>query len=289
MRIVTLAATQFACSWDLAANADRAEALLRQAAGAGAQVILIQELFATPYFCITQRPEYFKLAQPMAGHPLIARFADLAKELGVVLPLSYFEAAGQAFFNSCAMIDADGRVLGNYRKSHIPQGPGYEEKYYFSPGDTGFRVWDTLFGRIGVGICWDQWFAECARSMALMRAEMLLYPTAIGSEPPSPGYDSQPHWEMVMRGHAAGNIMPVMASNRIGREVAPEGRDVRFYGSSFIADHRGQLLAKAGRTDEAVITAMIDLDLVADLRASWGIFRDRRPGLYTTQNSLDGA
>lgn len=288
MRQVTLAATQFACSWDLAKNVDKAELLVRQAAAAGAQVILIQELFATPYFCITQRPEYFKLAQPMAGHPLISRFSDLTKELGVVLPLSYFEAAGQAFFNSMAMIDADGRVLGNYRKSHIPQGPGYEEKFYFSPGDTGFKVWDTAFGRIGVGICWDQWFAEAARSMALMGAEMLLYPTAIGSEPPNPEYDSQPHWEMVMRGHAAGNIMPVMASDRIGHEVAPEGRDVTFYGSSFISDHSGQVLAKAGREEEAVVIATIDLTAVADLRASWGIFRDRRPNLYTALHGVDG-
>lgn len=288
MRTVTLAATQFACSWDLPANADRAEALVRAAAAKGAQVILIQELFATPYFCITQRPEYFELAQPMAGHPLIARFARLAAELGVVLPLSYFEAAGPAFFNSVAMIDADGQVLGNYRKSHIPQGPGYEEKYYFSPGDTGFRVWDTAFGRIGVGICWDQWFAEAARSMALQGAEMLLYPTAIGSEPPNPAYDSQPHWEMVMRGHAAANIMPVLASNRIGREVAPEGRDVTFYGSSFISDHAGQLLVKAGRDTEEVILATVDLDAVAELRRTWGIFRDRRPALYSALNGMDG-
>ncbi|RUS60039.1 N-carbamoylputrescine amidase [Pseudorhodobacter sp. E13] len=288
MRPVTLAATQFACSWDLPANADSAEALVRKAAGQGAQVILIQELFATPYFCITQRPEYFKLAAPMAGHPLIARFADLARELGVVLPLSYFEKAGQAHFNALAMIDADGRVLGNYRKSHIPQGPGYEEKFYFSPGDTGFRVWDTAFGRIGVGICWDQWFAEAARAMALMGAEMLLYPTAIGSEPASPGYDSQPHWDMVMRGHAAGNILPVMASNRIGQEVAPEGVAVDFYGSSFIADHQGQHLAQASRNREEVITATIDLAAVAALRESWGIFRDRRPALYGRLNGLDG-
>lgn len=288
MRTVTLAATQFACSWDLPANADRAEALVRAAAAKGAQVILIQELFATPYFCITQRPEYFELAQPMAGHPLIARFARLAAELGVVLPLSYFEAAGPAFFNSVAMIDADGQVLGNYRKSHIPQGPGYEEKYYFSPGDTGFRVWDSAFGRIGVGICWDQWFAEAARSMALQGAEMLLYPTAIGSEPPNPAYDSQPHWEIVMRGHAAANIMPVLASNRIGREVAPEGRDVTFYGSSFISDHAGQLLVKAGRDTEEVILATVDLDAVAELRRTWGIFRDRRPALYSALNGMDG-
>ncbi len=289
MRQITLAAPQFACDWDLPANADKAEAMVREAAAQGAQVILIQELFATPYFCITQRPEYFDLAAPMEGHPLIARFADLARDLGVVLPLSYFERAGPAFFNSMAMIDADGRVLGNYRKSHIPQGPGYEEKFFFSPGDTGFRVWQTAFGRIGVGICWDQWFAECARAMALQGAEVILYPTAIGSEPPSPGYDSQPHWEMVMRGHAAGNILPVMAANRIGREVAPEGVEVTFYGSSFIADHQGQLLAKASRDRAEIITATVDLEAIADLRRSWGIFRDRRVDLYSSVQTLSGA
>lgn len=288
MRTVTVAATQFACSWDLSANADRAEALVRAAHAQGAGVVLIQELFAAPYFCITERAEYFRLAAEAEGHPLIARFADLARELGVVLPLSFFERAGPAFFNSMAMIDADGRVQGIYRKSHIPQGPGYEEKYYFSPGDTGFRVWDTAAGRIGVGICWDQWFPEAARAMALMGAEMILYPTAIGSEPPAPGYDSQPHWETVMRGHAAANIVPVIASNRIGRETAPEGTWVDFYGSSFIADHRGQLLAKAGRAEEAVVTASLDLDAIADLRASWGLFRDRRVDLYGALGSLTG-
>ena len=288
MRNVTVAATQFACSWDLPANADRADALVRQAAGQGAQVILVQELFAAPYFCITQRPEYFAMAQPMPGHPLIARFSALARELSVVLPCSYFERAGQAFFNSVAMIDADGRVLGNYRKTHIPQGPGYEEKYYFAPGDTGYKVWETAFGRIGVGICWDQWFPECARAMALMGAEMLLYPTAIGSEPPAPGYDSQPHWEMVMRGHAAANIMPVIASNRIGREVAPEGRDVTFYGSSFIADQTGALVAKASRDAEEVVLGRFDLNAIAALRGSWGLFRDRRPETYGVVATLDG-
>ena len=288
MRPITLAASQFACSWDLPANADHAEALTRQAAAAGAQVVLIQELFATPYFCISQRPEYFDLALPFENHPLIARFADLARELGVVLPCSYFERAGQAYFNSIAMIDADGQVLGNYRKTHIPQGPGYEEKYYFSPGDTGYRVWDTAMGRIGVGICWDQWFPECARAMVLQGAEVLLYPTAIGSEPPAPDYDSQPHWEICMRGHAGCNIVPLVASNRIGREVAPEGREVTFYGSSFIADHTGQLLAKAGRDEEAVILATVDLDAIADLRRSWGIFRDRRPETYGAVATLAG-
>ncbi len=206
----------------------------------------------------------------------------------MVLPCSYFESAGPAHFNSVVMIDANGQVLGNYRKSHIPQGPGYEEKYYFSPGDTGFRVWQTAFGCIGLGICWDQWFPEAARAMALMGAEILLYPTAIGSEPQSPGYDSQPHWEMVMRGHAAANILPVVASNRIGREVAPEGVEIAFYGSSFITDHTGGLLAKAGRDAEAVVTATVDLDTIADLRRSWGLFRDRRVDLYGKMGGLDG-
>lgn len=288
MRNLTVAATQFACSWDLPANLDTAETLIRQAAADGARLILIQELFAAPYFCIEQRTEYFALAQPFAGNPLIARFADLARELGVVLPCPYFERAGQAFFNSCAMIDADGRVLGNYRKTHIPQGPGYEEKYYFSPGDTGYKVWDTAAGKVGLAICWDQWFPECARAMALMGAEVLLYPTAIGSEPPAPDYDSQPHWEACMRGHAGANIMPVVASNRIGREVAPGGRDLTFYGSSFIADHAGQIVAKASRDAQEVITASFDLDKIADLRATWGLFRDRRPETYGAVATLDG-
>jgi N-carbamoylputrescine amidase len=288
MRPVTLAATQFACSWDLPKNADAAERAIRAAAAKGAQVILVQELFEAPYFCIEERPEYFRLARPAEGHPLIAQFSSLARELGVVLPCSFFERAGPAHFNSCAMIDADGRVLGVYRKSHIPQGPGYEEKFYFSPGDTGFKVWDTAFARIGLGICWDQWFPEAARAMALMGAEVLLYPTAIGSEPPDPDHDSQPHWEVVMRGHAGANFVPVVASNRIGREVAPGGRDVTFYGSSFIADHMGQLLAKASRDQEEVLTATVDLQAIADLRAGWGLFRDRRPDLYRAVATLDG-
>lgn len=288
MRPVTLAATQFACTWDLAANVDAAERAIRAAAAQGAQVILIQELFEAPYFCIEERAEYFALARPADGHPLITRFLALARELGVVLPCSFFEKAGQAHFNSAAMIDADGRMLGLYRKSHIPQGPGYEEKYYFSPGDTGFRVWDTAFGRIGLGICWDQWFPEAARIMALMGAEVLLYPTAIGSEPPSPGYDSRPHWEMAMRGNAAANILPVVASNRIGTETAPGGTAVTFYGSSFISDHTGQMLAQAGRDDPAVLTATVDLDAIAALRASWGLFRDRRVDLYRAIGTLDG-
>lgn len=289
MRQITLSATQFACSWDLPANADAAERVIRAAAAQGAQVILVQELFEAPYFCSEERPEYFALARPAEGHPLIARFQALARELGVVLPCSFFERAGQAHFNSLAMVDADGRMLGIYRKSHIPQGPGYQEKYYFSPGDTGFRVWDTAFGRIGAAICWDQWFPEAARAMALMGAEMLLYPTAIGSEPAAPGYDSQKHWEMAMRGHAAANILPVVASNRIGTERAPGGTEVTFYGSSFIADPSGQVLTQAGRSDEAVLTATVDLDQIAALRAGWGLFRDRRVDLYGTLAHLDGS
>ena len=288
MRHVTIAATQFACSWDLPSNADKAEALIRRAAGQGANVVLVQELFGSPYFCIEQRAEYFALAQPMHAHPLIARFASLARELGVVLPCSYFERAGQAHFNALALIDADGRVMGNYRKTHIPQGPGYEEKFYFSPGDTGFRVWDTAFGRIGAGICWDQWFPECARSMALMGAELLLYPTAIGSEPAAPGYDSQPHWEITMRGHAAANLVPVVASNRIGTERAPGGTEVVFYGSSFIADPSGAVVARAGRDEEDVLVHRFDLDAIAAQRAGWGLFRDRRPATYGALATLDG-
>jgi N-carbamoylputrescine amidase len=205
--------------------------------------------------------------------------------LNVVLPIPFFERSGQAHFNSVAIADADGRVLGVYRKSHIPQGPGYEEKFYFSPGDTGFRVWDTAAGRIGVGICWDQWFPEAARAMALMGAELLLYPSAIGTEPPDPAWDSQPHWETTMRGHAAANLMPLVASNRIGPE--PQGdREVSFYGSSFIAGPTGQLLAKASRDREETVLATVDFDACAATRRGWGLFRDRRPELYGRLGSL---
>ncbi|MDK3072799.1 N-carbamoylputrescine amidase [Sedimentitalea sp. JM2-8] len=287
MRDVTFAVTQFAVAPDMATNLDRAEDLIRRAAGRGAQVILLQELFAAPYFCKIQDPAHFATALPYRENPILSRFSALARELGVVLPVSFFEKAGQSHFNSLAMLDADGRDLGLYRKSHIPQGPGYEEKFYFSPGDTGFRVWETAFGRLGVGICWDQWFPETARAMALMGAEALLYPTAIGSEPPAPGYDSQPHWEMTMRGHAAANIMPVMAANRIGQE-RQRNTEVTFYGSSFVSNETGQIVEKADRETEAVILASFDLDAVAELRASWGVFRDRRPDLYGAIMGMDG-
>ncbi|MCW1986702.1 UNVERIFIED_ORG: N-carbamoylputrescine amidase [Sphingomonas sp. R1F5B] len=287
MRPVTVAATQFACTWDLAANLDRAEMLVREAAAQGAQVVLLQELFEAPYFCADERPDHFALARPWAGNPVIARFADLAAELGVVLPISFFESVGGAHFNTLAMIDADGTELGLYRKSHIPQGPGYREKYFFAPGDTGFQVWDTAFGRIGAGICWDQWFPECARALALQGAELILYPTAIGSEPAFPGYDSQPHWQRVMQGHAGANMVPVIASNRVGFETNQDG-DITFYGSSFITDQFGAVVAQAPRQGEAVITASFDLDEIAPQRAGWGLFRDRRPELYGVLGTYGG-
>jgi N-carbamoylputrescine amidase len=289
MRNVTLAATQFACSWDTRMNVAKAKDLVRAAAGAGADVVLIQELFETPYFCQDQLAEHFALARPFDGHPLIAEMSFLAKELGVVLPVSFFELAGFAHFNSLAMIDADGSVLGLYRKSHIPDGPGYQEKFYFTPGDTGFKVWRTKAGVLGCGICWDQWFPECARAMALMGAEVLLYPTAIGSEPPpAPPVDSRDHWRRVMQGHAGANYVPLVASNRIGVEKGRQG-EMTFYGSSFIAGPTGEIAAELGREGEGFVTATFDLDAIAQARASWGLFRDRRPDLYGILQSHDGS
>jgi N-carbamoylputrescine amidase len=288
MRQVTLAATQMACGTDRAANVANARKLVREAKAKGAQVVLIQELFETPYFCKDQTAKHFSLAEPFEKNPLIGEFSTLARELDVVLPVSYFERANNAHFNSLAMIDADGTVLGNYRKSHIPDGPGYQEKFYFNPGDTGFKVWRTRYGAIGTGICWDQWFPEAARAMALMGAEILVYPTAIGSEPPpAPSVDSSAHWRRVMQGHAGANYMPLIASNRIGREVG-ETCEITFYGTSFIAGPTGEILADAGRGAEAVITATVDLDAIKAARNSWGMFRDRRPELYEPLMSLDG-
>ena len=276
MREVTFAALQWACG--APGSLDAAERLARAAAAEGAQVILMPELFETPYFCKTQETKLLGLARPFEGHAVIERFAALARELGVVLPVSFYEAEGNAAFNSLAVIDADGAVLGLYRKSHIPQGPGYEEKFYFSPGDTGFRVWDTAHGRLGFGICWDQWFPEAARAMALMGAEALLYPIAIGSEPAEPLYDSRPHWETVMRGHAGANMVPVVAANRIGEE-AQRDVEMSFYGGSFIAGSTGDLLSEAGG-GEGMALASVDLGAAAEARRAWGLFRDRRPDLY---------
>ena len=287
MRNVTLAATQMACGKDRTASLDNAERLIRRAVAVGANIILIQELFETPYFCQDQLPAHFELAQPVEGNEGIARFQGLARELNVIVPFSFFERANQAYFNSVAMIDAGGEMLGVYRKTHIPDGIGYQEKYYFNPGDTGFRVWETRFGKIGVGICWDQWFPETARCLVLGGAEVLLYPTAIGTEPQFPEWDSSGHWQRVMQGHAAANMVPLVASNRIGKEMGANS-EMTFYGSSFIADETGTLVATADRTSEAVLTHTFDLDAIRNLRAQWGFFRDRRPEHYGALVTMDG-
>lgn len=284
---LTLAATQFACSTDAATNLASAERVVREAARRGARVVLLQELFETPYFCKDHLASHFSLARPVDGNPVLGRFQALARELEVVLPFSFFERANNAYFNSLAMIDADGRLLGVYRKSHIPEGPGYHEKYYFSPGDTGFRVWNTRYGVLGAGICWDQWFPEAARCMALQGAEVLLYPTAIGSEPHDASIDSRDHWQRCMQGHAAANLMPLVASNRIGVERGQKYQ-MTFYGSSFIAGPSGEKLVEADRDAEAVLTATVDLEAVRAQRHAWGVFRDRRPELYGPILTLDG-
>jgi N-carbamoylputrescine amidase len=286
MREVTVAATQMACGPDRDSNLATAERLVRRAAQSRAQVVLLQELFESVYFCKEQAPAHFSRAYPFEGNPLLARMSRLAAELGVVLPISFFERANNTYFNSLAMIDADGRVMGVYRKSHIPDGPGYQEKYYFTPGDTGFRIWNTRFGCIGVGICWDQWFPEAARAMAVMGADLLLYPSAIGSEPQDASLDSREHWRRAMQGHSACNCMPVIASNRVGHEVGQHSA-VTFYGTSFITDATGGIIAELGQ-EEGVITATFDLDDLATARASWGLFRDRRPDLYLPLLTLDG-
>ncbi|EGQ8068947.1 N-carbamoylputrescine amidase [Vibrio parahaemolyticus] len=284
-KVVKFAALQLTKSWDLEENLAKAKKAIREAAKNGANVILPQELFAAPYFCKKQEAKYFELAEETANSHLIQEISALAKELGVVIPVSYFEKAGNTFFNSLVMIDADGTVLDNYRKSHIPDGPGYSEKYYFSPGDTGFKVWQTKFGKFGAGICWDQWFPELARSLALHGAEAIFYPTAIGSEPQDPTLDSRDHWQRTMQGHSAANLVPVIASNRVGTEV-DDGIETTFYGSSFITDHTGAKIAEAPREGETIIYAEIDLAATAKARHAWGLFRDRRPDLYTSVGKL---
>ncbi|EGQ8921531.1 N-carbamoylputrescine amidase [Vibrio parahaemolyticus] len=284
-KVVKFAALQLTKSWDLEENLAKAKKAIREAAQNGANVILPQELFAAPYFCKKQEAKYFELAEETANSHLIQEMSALAKELGVVIPVSYFEKAGNTFFNSLVMIDADGTVLDNYRKSHIPDGPGYSEKYYFSPGDTGFKVWQTKFGKFGAGICWDQWFPELARSLALHGAEAIFYPTAIGSEPQDPTLDSRDHWQRTMQGHSAANLVPVVASNRVGIEV-DDGIETTFYGSSFITDHTGAKIAEAPREGETIIYAEIDLAATAKARHAWGLFRDRRPDLYTSVGKL---
>lgn len=288
MTTITVAATQTWCTWNEAETLDRVETLVRRAASQGAQIVLPQELFAAPYFCRDELQKHFALAQPIDGHPVVERFRRLAAELKVAMPVSVFERANNAYYNSIAMVDADGSLLGVYRKSHIPDGPGYEEKFYFNPGDTGFKVWKTRYGVVGCGICWDQWYPETARCMALMGADVLLYPTAIGSEPQDGGLDSQAHWTRVMQGHAGANLVPLVASNRIGTEDG-ERFSQTFYGSSFIAGPTGELVAQAGRTEEEVLVARFDLDAIRAQRASWGVFRDRRPDLYGPILTYDGS
>lgn len=289
MAIVTLAAAQFASTWDRAANVAKAKALVRRAAADGANIVLLPELFETPYFCQDQSADHFALARPFADNPFIAEFAALAGELSVVLPLSFFERAHNAYYNALAVIDADGRVLGRYRKSHIPDGPGYQEKFYFRPGDTGFQVWKTRYGTIGCAVCWDQWFPEAARIMALKGADALFYPTTIGSEPPpAPPVDSRDHWRRAMQGHAAANYIPLVAANRVGLEKGQAG-ELRFYGSSFIAGPTGEIVAELGRDEEGVVAAGFDFAEIAKMRASWGLFRDRRPDLYASITTADGS
>jgi len=285
---LSLAAIQMSMSDSRIDNVSKAERLVRQAASDGAKIILIPELFEGEYFCKEQDAQNQQRAQTIDENLTVSHFQKVAAELNVVLPLSVYERAGNALFNTVVMVDADGSQMGVYRKSHIPDGPGYSEKFYFSPGDTGFRVWATRHGRIGVGICWDQWFPEAARAMALQGAECILYPTAIGSEPQEPTWDSSRHWQRVMQGHAAANLMPVMAANRIGREVQNR-TEINFYGSSFIADNTGALVAEAGRDTEEVIHATFDRSALSTLRSSWGLFRDRRPELYGALLTLDGS
>ena len=278
-KTVTVAATQMSCSRDSEANINNAKKLIIKAASEGAQIILIQELFESVYFCCLNKTEEFNMARPFENNPLLQEMAELAKELSVVLPISFFEKDNNTFYNSLSVIDADGSISAPYRKSHIPDGPGYEEKYYFHPGNTGFKVFETQYAKIGVGICWDQWFPEAARIMALNGAELLFYPTAIGSEPDTPELDSRDSWQIVMQGHSAANTLPVIASNRIGTEVN-EKFSMTFYGSSFITDGTGIKVKECSRDNEEYIIQKFDLDSIQEHRSSWGFFRDRRTDLY---------
>ncbi len=285
MRQVKVAALQFSCSRDVQENINKAEKMVREAADNDANIILLPELFERQYFCQEKRYDYYDYALPLEKNPAVNRFKEVAKELGVVIPVSFYERDIDRLFNTVAMIDADGSVLGIYRKTHIPDDHFYQEKFYFTPGDTGFKVFDTRFGCIGVGICWDQWFPETARCMAVQGAEMLLYPTAIGSEPIL-DVDSSGHWRRVMQGHAAANLMPVVAANRIGvetvepcKENAGQSSSLDFYGCSFIADATGDIIASA-KQEETILYGEFDLDASKEERLSWGLFRDRRPETY---------
>ncbi|HMN37028.1 MAG TPA: N-carbamoylputrescine amidase [Hyphomicrobium sp.] len=278
-RTLSVAAVQTSYGHDINDNIARTEGFIREAAKAGAQVVLPSELFQSIYFCTEQNPKWFETAYPADRHPCVLSLKKLAKELNVVIPISIFEKDGPRYYNSVVIADADGEILGTYRKSHIPDGPGYQEKYYFRPGDTGFKAWTTRHGRIGVGICWDQWYPECARAMALQGAEVLFYPTAIGSEPYDGALDTHARWQRAMQGHAVSNAIPVVAANRIGLEENA-GAKQRFYGHSFIADHTGELVESFGDKDEGVLVHTFDLAGIESYRADWGFFRDRRTDLY---------
>ena len=286
MRILKYAGIQMSCTGSVQENIEKAECLVREAATKGAQIILLPELFENRYFCQEKNYDYYKLAKPLEENDAVQHFTKVAKELAVVLPISFYERAGNVFYNSVAVIDADGTILGVYRKTHIPDDHFYQEKFYFTPGNTGFKVWDTRYARIGVGICWDQWFPETARGMAVQGAELLMYPTAIGSEPIL-DCDSMPHWRRCMQGHAACNVVPVVAANRYGTEsVTPseanagQSSSLVFYGSSFVTDETGELVMQASRDKEEIVYGESDLDAVRDMRDSWGLFRDRRPEVY---------
>ena len=278
-RMLTVAAIQSSYGPDTAGNIAKTEAFVREAAKRGAQVVLPPELFQSIYFPTRQDPKWFALARPLAEHPSVLALQKLAKELELVIPISFFEKDGPRYYNSVAIADADGEILGLYRKSHIPDGPGYQEKYYFRPGDTGFKAWKTQHGMIGVGICWDQWYPEAARAMVLQGAQLLLYPTAIGSEPYDLSLDTHARWQRVMQGHAVANAIPVMAANRIGVEQN-DGATQSYYGHSFIADHAGELVESFGAKDEGVLVHEFDLGEIERYRAEWGFFRDRRTDLY---------
>lgn len=280
MKNLTVAATQFFISDSQVDNIDKAASFIKDAVKKGANIVLLPELFSSPYFCKTMNTQYFNLAQPVKDHPMLSRMSELAKECEVVLPISFFEKSENGYYNSLMMIDANGTQLGVYRKSHIPEGPGYEEKFYFQKGDTGFKVWETRYANVGCGICWDQWFPEMARDMVLQGADVLLYPTAIGSEPPRPQYDSSGHWQRVMLGHAAANMVPVVASNRVGLETDGD-TSVTFYGSSFITDGFGEIKACADRSSETILCHTLNLDEIKKERENWGLFRDRRVDLYS--------
>ena len=279
-RTITVAALQLPLSDSEVENIDAVSDLVSRAASDGAQIILPPELFSGPYFCKTQEEAHFALARPTLEHPSVKAMAKLAKQLGVAIPTSFFERDGSHFYNTLAMIDANGDILGTYRKSHIPDGPGYQEKYYFRPGNTGFKVWDVFGTRIGIGICWDQWYPECARAMALMGAELLFYPTAIGAEPQDDTLDTRYMWRRAMVGHAVSNCMPVIAANRVGAESDHGGVPQKFYGTSFIANEWGDLVCDLDDSECGLMVASFDLDAARAHRASMGFFRDRRPQLY---------